>query len=132
MQLRLSDLMKMIKGARGVGYLRHGLRNPDNFEMDASMHIKELDRAFLDAANSVGLTFAQAAAYGESDQAFEDADALADRLVKPNKMTGKLEFNAGDIFDKAFPWFRVKMHKFAGAGLTDDQLNHWTAVREQI
>jgi len=131
MMLQLPDLMKMIKGAKGVGFLRHGIRNPDNFEVGVEEQIKELDRAFLDAANSIGLTFAQAAAYGESDDALADTDALAERLVKPNKVTGKMIFS-GEVYDKSYPWLRVKMHKFASKGLTDDQLNHWTTVREQL
>lgn len=127
----VSDLARVIENARGSGFVGHDIRDPERFESESdTAKIREIDKAFLKAADSLNLPFWQMAAYAESGVSLEDTDKLADVVVDPNNTDNdKIEFKQGtNVYETAFRWYRGRMGDFA-KGLKDDVAqqaeNYW-------
>lgn len=104
------SLINAVKYARKTGYLLHDLRDPDFYEQDQAKSIKELDRAYIEATNSLSFSFAEFAGFGESGVALEMSDALSDDLLEVDD--DGAAFKIKDIYGTAFPFFKVNMKKW--------------------
>lgn len=112
------SLINAVKYARKTGYLLHDLRDPDFYEQDQAKSIKELDRAYIEATNSLGFSFVEFAGFGESDAALEMSDALSDDLLEIDD--DGAAFKIKDIYGTAFPFFKVNMKKWRSS-LSDSE-----------
>jgi len=112
------SLINAVKYARKTGYLLHDLRDPDFYEQDQVKSIKELDRAYIEATNSLNFSFVEFAGFGESDTALEMSDVLSDDLLEVDD--GSAVFKIKDIYGTAFPFFKVNMKKWK-SNLSDSQ-----------
>lgn len=104
------SLINAVKYARKTGYLLHDLRDPDFYAEDQSKSIIELDRAFIDAANALHFSFSEFAGYGESGEALQMSDELADNLLEIDDSGAK--FKLKEIYDTALPYMKVNMKKW--------------------
>lgn len=136
-QLGDQDLRTMIEHSRETGYVTHDLRSPESFEdKGAIKSIRQIDRAFIEAANSLKLPFWMAAAYGESQQALGDTDKLTDIVTVVNRAEGepKLSFKPDtNIHETALRWFTRRMKAFAeslNADATEKAKSYWEEFGE--
>ena len=109
----INSLRNAVKYARKTGYLLHDLRDPDFYEQDQATSIKELDRAYIEATNSLNFSFAEFAGFGESGAALEMSDALSDDLLEVDD--DGAAFKIKDIYGTAFPFFKVNMKKWTSS-----------------
>lgn len=109
-KLTTNSLINAVKYSRKTGYFLHDVRDPDFYEQDQAKSIKELDRAFIDAANSLGFDFTLFAGYGESDSALAMSDNLADDLLEVDD--DGAAFKLKEVYDTAIPYFKVNMKKW--------------------
>jgi hypothetical protein len=120
MTITTKSLINAVKYARNTGYFLHDIRDPDFYENDQTEQIKEIDKAFMDSANSLNMTFIEFAGYGESGEALDAADNLTDDLLSIGA-TGN-EFKIKNIYDVTYSFFRVTMKKWL-ENMTQVKLN---------
>lgn len=109
-EIGIPQLKSAVKYARGTGYLTHDIRNPDFFTVDQNESIKILDKAFIDAANSLNMSYESFAGYGESSQALKVSDELADQLIDDSD--DEIKYKSVDIYGVALPFFKMNMKKW--------------------
>lgn len=80
--MNLDDFKNLVRTSKG-GYFQHDMRDPQNYEdLEPAVEvIREIDRAFIDAANELDFDLEKASNFGNSQDALDTTDRIVSEIM---------------------------------------------------